>query len=572
MNKWATAGIFCVSLWLRAQYPAYGIWAAYDDQLFVRMAASMGMGEWLGPYDALTHAKGMFYSLFILVNHVVGLPLKIAEHLVYLFAGLFAVRGIARLTGEKWLALPLFAMLAFYPYAWTVPAARIVREGLYISLSLCVFVLWAAWFAQARVAWRFGLAVGAVSAAFWLTREEGVWLVPALAVLALSWAVGEAKSSPAGDRRQRLRHLARGAAYRVGLPIAFAAIFVGLVAALNYVHYDIFRVNDLRAGTPFARAYAALARIEHDQWRRYVIFPADARRRAYAVSPAVRELKPFFEGERGQFWVNVSQGYPAPWGCVDTGARCNDEILSGWFAWALRDAVWRAGYYRDAASTDHYYKRITKEINKACDQGLLSCHGIGKGLTPVWRDHYAWDALVASMSVLDTLVHFADHPLGGATTILTPEQRWLFEVATNSQFDTVPEHRAAPEGTIRRDNARLAMSEAIAWIYRLTVPMLAVVAVLAYAALMVIAWRGRAVRFSATSVALLTGLGVAVATRVGLLGFLEATSIPSNNVLYLSPALPFFLLFIALAPSLAVAETWRGIRRWRKGPDKTVGA
>ena len=35
--------------------------------------------------------------------------------------------------------------------------------------------------------------------------------------------------------------------------------------------------------------------------------------------------------------------------------------------------------------------------------------------------------------------------------------------------------------------------------------------------------------------------------RVLLLGFLEATSIPSNNMLYLSPALPLALALIPVA-------------------------
>ena len=42
-------------------------------------------------------------------------------------------------------------------------------------------------------------------------------------------------------------------------------------------------------------------------------------------------------------------------------------------------------------------------------------------------------------------------------------------------------------------------------------------------------------------------LTAAIAVRVLLLGFLEATSIPSNNMLYLSPALPLALALIPVA-------------------------
>ena len=40
---------------------------------------------------------------------------------------------------------------------------------------------------------------------------------------------------------------------------------------------------------------------------------------------------------------------------------------------------------------------------------------------------------------------------------------------------------------------------------------------------------------------------MAVVSRVGLLSYLEVTSIPSHNLLYLSPAMPFLIIFIVTA-------------------------
>lgn len=569
MNKWATAGIFCASLWLRAQYPAIGLWAVFDDQLFVRLAASMGMGDWLGPYDALTHAKGMFYSLFILANHLTGLPLKLTEHALYLLVALLAARAVAQLVGARRLALPLFAVLAFCPYAWTQPAARIVREGLYMSLSLLVFILWARWFAGPRPGMRLGVAVGVASAAYWLTREEGVWLLPALAVLALPWLIGAYRNLPVGSLARRARATGRALVARLGLPLVVFAVLLGLCATLNYAYYGVFRLNDLRDGTPFARAYGALARVKHDTWRRYVVFPVEARHKVYAVSPAARELSPFFEGQDGRFWVVVSRAYPAPWGCADDLPRCNDEILSAWFVWALREAVGRAGYYRDALGTDRYYRRLAKEINLACDQGKLDCHPKREGLAPIWRAHYLGDTLDTSLRVFNTLAHFANHPLGGRQDSLTAEQRWLLEVASNSRFGAEAASDSAPAGALRRDNLRLALTQAIASGYALATPVLAGAALLAYLGLLAAYRFGRVPHRNGWAIVLSTALLVAVATRVALLGYLEATAIPSNNIQYLSAALPFFLLFITLVPGLVAAQAWRGARRWRESSAAT---
>jgi hypothetical protein len=85
----ATTAIFALSMWLRSAFPIFAIGPAiYDDALFVRLAESIGEGNWLGDYDELTHAKGIGYPLFLAANHLIGLPLKLSEHFLYLLAGL----------------------------------------------------------------------------------------------------------------------------------------------------------------------------------------------------------------------------------------------------------------------------------------------------------------------------------------------------------------------------------------------------------------------------------------------------------------------------------------------------
>src|ERR1035437_2988181 len=47
------------SIWIRAGFPVYAIaYAIHDDQLVIRMARYLEAGQWLGPYDSLTLAKG----------------------------------------------------------------------------------------------------------------------------------------------------------------------------------------------------------------------------------------------------------------------------------------------------------------------------------------------------------------------------------------------------------------------------------------------------------------------------------------------------------------------------------
>ena len=80
-----------LKLWLTRGPGVYAMGSAgLDDRLFIELAQHLVRGEWLGPYNELTLAKGPFYPLFIAATFLVGVPLFLAQHLLYAAAcGLF---------------------------------------------------------------------------------------------------------------------------------------------------------------------------------------------------------------------------------------------------------------------------------------------------------------------------------------------------------------------------------------------------------------------------------------------------------------------------------------------------
>lgn len=555
--------VFSISLWLRAFYPPLGVYAPHDDLHFIQVASSLGRGEWLGTYDQLTHAKGMFYPLFILINQASGLPLKISEHILYLLASLFYSTVISRLIGYRWLLVPMFIILAFNPFAWTIENSRVIREPLYTSMSITLFIIVALYFRKPSSIF-LGLAIGLLAAIYWLTREEGIWLMPALTVIILPWLFNEYKILQSKTLPNQLIVRLKDFFFPLVSITAPFALALLIVATVNYAVYGVFRNNDFRPGTPFTEAYGALSRIQHDVWQRYVVFPLDARQRAYMVSPAARELQSYFEGAPGKSWSKVSQHYPYPWGCVDTPNNCNDEILSGWFVWAFRDAVEKGGHYSSAHAADAYYERLAHEINAACENNAIPCHAPRNNMTPVWRNHYLADSVSASWDVLKTLMLFPVHPIGIPDSRLTQEQRVAFESAINSQVSghtttEVPTY----ESLSKQDVTRKRVSGSIAKLYVIASPSMFILALVSYLFLLVAWLKVRSADISTYSIILLTALLVAISSRVGLLGFLEATSIPSNNLLYLSPAIPFYLMFITASLGLCL-ETIRNMASNRK--------
>jgi hypothetical protein len=401
--------IALLSIWLRTAIPIFAISnAGHDDQLFVRTARYLLAGEWLGPYDNRTLAKGIFYPFFIDIAFYLSIPLKIAEQIVYLVASFFIATLVTRASTRRGLGLTLFACLAFNPVLWNYQLARVIREGIYVSLCLAFFSSVAlASFPELRkkrhsLFWNtmLGVGLGLIAAGYWLTREEGVWLIPGCIVLVTIGLVRAARILNSRLFSRSAFTWKSECLKEILLPVVVGMmVFVcgtGLVAALNYRYYGVWKVNELTSSSGFIRAYGALSRIKHDHWRRFIPLPSDARQRAYAVSPAARELAPSLDGELGHGWQNI--------GCsAQVDVRPCTEITSGVFLWALRDAVAQAGHYRSAPEAKAFYEQLANEINAACDRHVIPCLPARATLMPPFRWEYVGDT-IKSAKVFATIV------------------------------------------------------------------------------------------------------------------------------------------------------------------------
>ncbi len=664
----AYAAIAAISLWLRLGFPVMALGGAgADDALFVRQAAFLAQGRWLGPYDNLTLAKGPVYPMFIAASSFLAAPLKLTEHLVYLAVAALVAVYVARQAGRRWLGLALFTLLALNPVFWDPLLARVIREGLYVSLSLAVVGLAVlATFDRGGGVRRAlqGVALGLVAGAFWLTREEGLWIVPALAVVfCLALAVVAV--------RRRWASLGGVAIALLAACVGFGTVY-GAVAGLNDRYYGAFATNEFKSGA-FVRAYGAISRIVPDAWRRYVVFPADARRRAYAVSSAAAELRPFLDGDEGEGWRRV--------GCeqMQLAAAACPEILSGWFMWALRDAATAAGHGGSWRSARVFYRQIADQIDAACDDGRLRCLPARATLAPPFRWQYVTDTLQTARAVAGIVLTLGGGNVATAHSSGNPEAlaafrdmvgpiaaedeavRWrivawaaapgdLPDIAVRSgpgivrttfterngadvsnafpgyaalRFELVAECGAVgcdlvvttqgvaplvlPLVTIAtgtwvdtpaiklyvesasmfdplrisrlRQGAQLRFATLLGAAYRLAMPAAFGLAVLGLAAALLLR-RGVPAALYALSLASVT----AIVCRVLILSYLDATSIPSANSLYASPASPFVIVFtvVGLYAGAVAAGALRArpqaaahhllVERGRPGAGATEGA
>jgi len=410
------------SLWLRTAFPAQAVGgSSFDDELFLKLARNLIAGRWLGDFGNDTLVKGPFYPLFIAAAFVGRVPLKLAEQALYLLmAGLAAglIAAIAPFAPRRRAALGVaaFAALSLNPLMWWPELARVVREGIYGSLSLGVVVLAVlACFPHPAVTRRVGpiavgLCLGLLGGAFWTTREEWLWLLPAVACigamavarhLTRMWLARAGWSAVLPAPRWRI------AAAWAAAAAMFCAV-VGGVCALNDAQYGVFEVTEVNAA-PFRHAYGALARIEPAQWQRFIVFPPDARVRAYAASPAARQLAPALDGEIGR--------YVAAQACAQLHIEPCEGTHAGWFQWALRDAVARAGHYASAGEAAAFYTALAQQIDDACADRSLSCLPPRATLAPPFRPHFVADTLGEAPRMLWVLLRVGGGKVGSRPSL-----------------------------------------------------------------------------------------------------------------------------------------------------------
>ncbi len=362
--------------------------AAHDDQLYLKEAFNLLNGNWLGNYDQLTLLKEPFYSVWLAFNFLVGTPILFGQGILYVVTGAVFIKSIAPYVHQQGIRLLLFVFYLFNPMVYTLNQTRMVREGLFVPLTVLVVSMTLIWFNKRNQRWgaRICLAIGfgLVLSFFWITRMEGVWILPIFpfTLIVLIWDKCREKGFS-----WTVVKMEAGLAL---LPIIIVYASIHLVAGINYLKYGVYDVVEFKQ-LEFKSAYGALSRVKHSG-ERFIIIPHDAREKVYEVSPAFRELQPYLEGTSGKGWARE--------GCITNAINpCDGKIRSTHFIFALRSAVSLAGYYRSAPEARKFYARLSEEINKACDKKLLECHAPRNTLAPVFRWKYVretvskmWDA------------------------------------------------------------------------------------------------------------------------------------------------------------------------------------
>jgi hypothetical protein len=546
------AAITLFKLWLdtalRVRVEAFQI---FDDALYVRSALAIIEGQWLGPFDHLTLAKNPGYPIWLALNHVIGSPLLVAQSALYAGAGLLLAREILLAGYARWPLLAVYVAYLFNPFV----EIRVMREGIYGSLLVLTFAALANLHRRVMTGRRIlasAFSAGAAIAAVWVTREEGAATLLGITPLAFAIAALALRVSP--RRAERLGRAARALA----VPAVTALVFVTCCSFANLSAYGVFRLNE-QGSRPFTDAMGSLLRVEHERPTQYLLVPAEVRRRVYAESAAFASLEPFLDGYGGALalrrgWIRgTCELYPAT--CPDYGGA--------WMTWAFRQAVRDAGFYESATKADDLYRRISAEIDVACDAGRLRCaHKTSSAIAP-FRSAYVPQILQALWSGFDYVL---DVPIrryvydADARSNANGPGLVAFANLTNSGVLPLYDERASEQrggaaseftGAAPLAAPKLEALQFLGRVYGTGLRWLVIAGVTCFTLSAAVSLRRR--EFSLLFV-LNAALAASVFVRLALLCYIDITMFPAFTrwPAYITPLYPLLILF----SGLAVLDAW----------------
>lgn len=319
----------------------------FDDTLFMELGRQIAAGHWLGEYDGRTLLKGPGYPLFLAGVSLSGLSLGVMQGLFHILACLAMAAVFWRPLRSWILAVVIFALLLWHPEV--LNQERVLRDVFYTDLVLLLlaslfyglFLVQRLW-AVALWAVLSGLLLGWA----WLTREEGVWLFPALVLLY-------------GAALVKLP-LSRVLVSFFLMMILFAGVLGGFRYG-NWVHYNTWVGVDTKEAS-FKEVVSLLQGVKVGEPVPYVPVSAVVREKLYTVSPTLASVRDYLEPGRAR-WQS---------GCAHYPQSCGD-IAAGWFPFALRGTAAYYGHHESPAKAAAFYGAIIKEVEAACRAEVLEC-------------------------------------------------------------------------------------------------------------------------------------------------------------------------------------------------------
>lgn len=510
---------------------------SYDDGLQFKLAQNIASGHWLGTYDYLTLAKGITYPVWLAIIHTIDIPLWFGNAVLYITASIAMIFALRRAITSKWALIFIYVLVLFNPLI----SARVYRDS--IAPALCLLVL--SWIIgifliyvtnQKNETYKRDLSIftiiGAVSLpAWWFLREDSFWLLPTIATAALI-TIGFIIYS----KVRKGWHISRLVSPLLLISVPFVAVIITslIISLANQNYYGRFVVND-DVSSEFADAYGALTRVKDDNWQITVPVSENVRKKVYKVSPAFSELRSCLD--------NNGIGECEPFRLNNISIK-NSDYEGGWFSWALRLSVQRAGYYKNPTAAQNFYIRLAREINNACDNGRLECsYGKRSSLLPPFRSEIVIPLEKNILKSALYLIELKDAEGVNASQLSNySDDKQAMADYLNLKYNSSELNAGAKIKRHMQLLISITYSYINAILFILSVSTLFVMTIrrkryLEYVPIIVIGW----------------GIFATIIIRFAMLAYVDTVSFPAINVLYFGSVYPLMFVFEGLFVGLLLS-------------------
>ena len=383
-RDWALCVIFLVTIYffLMHDLPADIPNSPHDDDLFIGQALSISSGDWLGEdYGKFTLIKGPYHSVQIWLSSVLGAPPMLGLRMFYAaVCALFCSVALSKLpTILKSLAL---LCLLFDPVligdGWRLlrSVSFVPVEVLALACGICAFDSIACIGAEnpaLRVNKWKTLSISLVSSYFCLgllliTREARIVIVfTSLVYTFLLLAQAYRYSFASRKALPRLLLIALALLLVFNLPVIS-------VKELNRMNYGLAISNEFEEGG-FKTFYQNLSSVKLTKTDHQPFIPIKK-----AVISAIIDLDS--QSQLATTLSNLNQGWTKH-GCNINANWC-DEYASGWFMWALRDAIFKTSSINSPREFQDQISNLNRELREVCavNSNILTCKTSSFGYLP----------------------------------------------------------------------------------------------------------------------------------------------------------------------------------------------
>ncbi len=502
-----------------------------DSTLQVNQAISITSGHWLGNYSPYLLTKGLSFPFFLVFNHLIGLPFNWALAIFNLGTVIILILVIIPFVNKKSLVVTtLLACLLFNPLMFELSTARTYRDATAYA-SMILLLAWVVGFVfNSNVAFRkssfvTSVIAGAIGFPYWVNlREDSAWIYPFI-VVAFGVSIVTALLKKVASRKWLMR-----ISLLIFLPLFILGVEDLCIAGMNRHYYGRFVVNEYTS-KDFKTAIGTMSAVKTNSWVINVPVNTAARKQMYKYVPAFKKLKPYLDENRKDgmdFFKDIGVAEPS----------LGHDYQGGWFPWAYRGAVAKAGYAHNSAQFKRYNERLVKQLLKAEKEGKISGSGKARSslVAPI-KVTIVMPTLRASKIVAHKMINFE-----GLTFNLQSSKE-----KSSKNFYSIVDFLKLKGHFSEGKNDLILSERVLIWltsVAKLLSKLMIVVVMFSY--LVYIIWRIKIhePKLIVSDWWMLASLGmmISVVLRICMLGYVTATSFVAYSTSYMSSMYPLFTI------------------------------